>query len=44
MGLVRMVARHPLTVDDLTKAPLNIIWRIVDYSGAKRIPEPDKEY
>ena len=36
--------QHLLTPDELAKAPPNMVIKIVDHSGGKRIPEPDEDY
>ena len=43
-GIGQDGTQYLLTVDNLTKVPLNIIWRVMDHSGGISIPAPDEEY
>ncbi|SOD99794.1 hypothetical protein SAMN06269250_0171 [Spirosoma fluviale] len=43
-GLLKDGSQHLLTTDEILNEPPNIFIQIVDYSGGKRIPEPDEDY
>lgn len=36
--------RHLLTADILTQVEPAKVWRVVDYTGGRPIPEPDEDY
>lgn len=43
-GVGKDGSQHPLTMDELTKEPRNILIQVVDHSGGKPVPEPDEDY